>query len=371
MLEHLTREQILLPDGGSRRRQIADFFRNAIIAGTYRPGDHLPGMRALAGQLGVGVGSVQWAMNQLANEGWIQRCRGSGTIVCEQRAELTTIGLFHFSYGVLGANPFGRLLIEAVEAECHRRKLHFRLYLERLENRSAEPILAAYRRREFQAAIVLGLHDLIKKEVERLPIPCAVLSERFPDNRFEEAAVSAVAANGGQRLALIYTFTRRSRQTQLRNFTRLAGACGLGFAPERDAFTPSAQIPPGDTELTQRFGYELMLQLWRRPGPRPDSLVVYPDDLVPGVLMALLELGIQVPNELRLFLHRNAERRMLCPVDCVFVENRIVDFARALIEDCVAQVENRPRPSPSISYHSYRHCFAPQPSKGESPCTDQ
>jgi GntR family transcriptional regulator / MocR family aminotransferase len=62
-------------------RQIESFVRTAIDAGRLRPGQRLPSVRALAGQLGVGRLTVATAYEELASEGYLVGRMGFGTIV--------------------------------------------------------------------------------------------------------------------------------------------------------------------------------------------------------------------------------------------------------------------------------------------------
>lgn len=59
------------------RRQLADL----ITAGQVRPGDRLPPLRQLAGDLGVAVGTVARTYRELEQEGMLISRRGGGTRV--------------------------------------------------------------------------------------------------------------------------------------------------------------------------------------------------------------------------------------------------------------------------------------------------
>ena len=148
-------------------------------------------MRQLAAKLNVGVGSVQWAMNQLSNEGLITRCSGYGTVVNHRKTGLECIGVFFYSDGVVGANPFGRLLIEAINHEFRARGFKMRLYHEDLRDRSVAAIRDGYEKQEFQVAIILGMHALIEPAVEKLTLPYVIL-DKTSSFRFESSALNAV-----------------------------------------------------------------------------------------------------------------------------------------------------------------------------------
>ncbi|MEU0191236.1 winged helix-turn-helix domain-containing protein [Streptomyces afghaniensis] len=62
-------------------REIAARLRDEIAAGTFGPGDRLPGGRAYATKLGVSLMTVQNAYAQLREEGLVEGVSGSGTYV--------------------------------------------------------------------------------------------------------------------------------------------------------------------------------------------------------------------------------------------------------------------------------------------------
>ena len=68
------------------RRQLADL----ITAGQLSPGDRLPALRQLAGDLGVAVGTVARTYRELEHEGMLTSRRGGGTRVAANRRAATT-----------------------------------------------------------------------------------------------------------------------------------------------------------------------------------------------------------------------------------------------------------------------------------------
>ncbi len=64
-------------------RQIADEVQRSIAVGILRPGDALPAVRELAGELKVNANTVQHAYRTLEREGSVHVRRGLGTFVSE------------------------------------------------------------------------------------------------------------------------------------------------------------------------------------------------------------------------------------------------------------------------------------------------
>lgn len=71
----------LTPPYEQLRRQLADL----ITAGQLGPGDRLPPLRQLAGDLGVAVGTVARTYRELEEEGFLTSRRGGGTRVAAVR----------------------------------------------------------------------------------------------------------------------------------------------------------------------------------------------------------------------------------------------------------------------------------------------
>ena len=64
--------------------QLANALRDAILTGTYGPGDALPSERALSEQYNVSGGTVRAALARLAGEGFVTSRHGRGVFVREQ-----------------------------------------------------------------------------------------------------------------------------------------------------------------------------------------------------------------------------------------------------------------------------------------------
>jgi GntR family transcriptional regulator len=65
--------------------QLMEQVKHAIETGALRPGDQLPGMRALAEELVINPNTVAKAYRELAHEGVIELRHGSGAFVAHNR----------------------------------------------------------------------------------------------------------------------------------------------------------------------------------------------------------------------------------------------------------------------------------------------
>ena len=62
--------------------QIFDGIREQILAGILQPGDKLPSVRELAGELAINPNTIQRAYRELEADGWIGSMAGKGSFVC-------------------------------------------------------------------------------------------------------------------------------------------------------------------------------------------------------------------------------------------------------------------------------------------------
>jgi len=88
-------------------------------------------------------------------------------------------------------------------------------------------------------------------------------------------------------------------------------------------------------------GYNQFQSIWKLR-EKPDGLIVFPDLTASGVVSAIVEKGIRVPEEVRLILHRNAETPYSIPFPCDWIEVSIREIARALIGSLEKQVAGEP-----------------------------
>jgi len=85
-------------------------------------------------------------------------------------------------------------------------------------------------------------------------------------------------------------------------------------------------------ESQEVSGYAHLSSLWDMKN-RPEGLIVFPDRAARGVVSAILEKRIQVPGELRLILHRNAESPYVVPLPCDWIEVSVNAVASALLDN--------------------------------------
>ena len=63
----------------------------------------------------------------------------------------------------------------------------------------------------------------------------------------------------------------------------------------------------GECGWTEQHGYDLFMRMWKDSGrvQRPDGIIVSDDVLFKGVLRAILQLGLKLPDDLQLITYSN------------------------------------------------------------------
>ncbi|ARU60834.1 GntR family transcriptional regulator [Tumebacillus avium] len=70
-------------------QQLIEGVKGAVAKGTLTPGEKLPSVRELAGQITINHNTIAKAYQELEREGIIETLRGRGTFVAEQRMTLS------------------------------------------------------------------------------------------------------------------------------------------------------------------------------------------------------------------------------------------------------------------------------------------
>ena len=74
-------------DGRPFYEQVKEDLRRLVVSGALRPGDKLPSVRELAGQLAINPNTIQRAYRELETEGYIVSVPGKGSFAAEREDE--------------------------------------------------------------------------------------------------------------------------------------------------------------------------------------------------------------------------------------------------------------------------------------------
>ncbi|MBI4027951.1 MAG: GntR family transcriptional regulator [Verrucomicrobia bacterium] len=331
------------------RQQIADFVRRMIGCGRLSPGVKLPPTQKLAQRWQTHTATVHAALTPLVREGLLMRCPRRGTFVRKRAERLTRIGIYYSeNIWAKESASFQRVVYESLKERLRRLGISLRVWVDpRSRKKQGAPwdeLLKAAQNREIQALIVPTTDGPHLAWQNKLPVPSAHATSASIPNRvlfdlpqFVELSLRRLAAQGCRSVGLIGTLSPRHSAPErdghphsefFERFVDLSRELGLRLKNEwirvlRDEDDLRSLLP-------ERFGYQQFHALWRQRH-RPEGLVVFPDLVSRGVVIALLENQVVVPRELTVVLHKDLEVDMLCPLPMHYVTSSGRQMAGALL----------------------------------------
>ncbi len=329
-------------EGQSVRGQITEFLREAVLTGKLQPGDRLPSTQELARKWGASEANVHHAMVALVKEGFIKRTSRVGTIVNDLPKALQRVIVYIKQLDHPDA-AFGRILCKMLEKELCRRNIDMILIQDDSRQSGLDELASMAKRRSIQGIIAPQVDSELLESLKKMPVPFTHLGTgRSRDNvRIDDASMVKQAIDGlkkqGCRTAGAILSIRdfvpprsSSQKTEHAFFLKLRAGLEANGIDIRNEWiiTPRHQLDLGSFT---HYSFDAFNRLWNRPDC-PEGLFVYTEDLITGVLMGVLSHQIHVPEQLKLVMHHNAENEILCPVPAYFVECRIMEIARSLID---------------------------------------
>jgi DNA-binding LacI/PurR family transcriptional regulator len=350
---------VVQPAYASVERQI----RHRILSGHWGAGMRLPNRDQLAIEFNTSVFTIHRALTPLEQEGLIERKRRVGTIVKHHPAVLTCAGIYSGS-GLLDEweYAFFRELSRELQRQLGGQNVESRLFADMRSTadhlKPLPELVRAVESREIQALFVVLSDQNTDPWLARLPVT-ASFNGRMPNGVHADAAQLL-------RLGLTRLRERGCRTVGLISAIRIprdAHGCYFHFYK---AFTsivadlgmqtrnPWVITPAGRVADHEVYGYESFRRLWdaeassgalsetssgagidkaRDKGrdKHPDGLMVYPDTSARGVMTAALELGVRVPDDIKMVFHHNTGVNWLCPLPVDWVESDTSRWAAEMI----------------------------------------
>lgn len=190
--------------------------------------------------------------------------------------------------------------------------------------------------RSIQGVILRSLAAGEAAQFKRLPVPFVAISGldgphgvTFFTECFADQAALALKLSGGRRAGVIYTGKLHRSGGGLKGRLQAAAARHGVELPDELCFDGGCAAASGIDDFDLFAGHALGALLDAvRP---PDSVLLLSDNLVPGVTMELYRRKLNVPDQLRIAVHRTVENPIGFPFPCMLVENRIDELAGLLV----------------------------------------
>jgi len=196
------------------------------------------------------------------------------------------------------------------------------------------------RDRQIDAIIASAIVPINTSWLIKLRIPCASLALKpkhggvtMDFEGFAKQAIAEVVRAGKKHLGLLLCLPQENNPTE----RGLEWWIGKYASEARLKVTsPDAnEVSTSHRSLEEQGYYQCKSLLARKE--RPDALIIYPDTYARGVFSALMKHHVEVPRDMIVLSHRNAEYKIFTPFPVIWLTVKIEDTARALIRQITNQ----------------------------------
>ena len=326
--------------------------RERIISGDLAAGARLPSTQEMAVLWKTHPNTVQRALTPLVREGLLTRIPRVGTFVRKMDQKMTRVGIYYDGdFWLQKTFAFYGALHSELQKLLRESRIELVVWVDPRspqERKTPWPeLMDAARNRAVQAMI---LPHVAHAWLQKIPVPTTSFTEGsgistavsldFP--QFTELSLQRVVEQGCRSVGMISAdpLSNKGSASDATNaafyehFDRRARELGILLRKEwvcRPRHKPSGEEHAG-------FGYDQFRALWRQPD-RPEALVIWPDSVAHGALMAVSEQGLSIPQDLKLLLHKNDAVDLFCPFPASFVVTKVQSVAAALWEQIRKQSE--------------------------------
>ena len=288
--------------------QMFQGLRKAIIKGSYKPGQFLPGIHELAAATGVSEKVSRQALARLSEDGWCISRRGSRSIVADRGKE--RLGRVLFFNSETGFGFHTSWMVGAIRSRLLRADYRLTaISAYDIKKDGSSRLLSETLRERWDLVIELGMRAGARRAIEESGWPFVVLGDGgrcIPSTA--ENCVGQIELRTGR---AVPEFVRACVKSGVRSVVQFLYAEG-GFDVAEMLTMPgipcqTIRIPRDRNPYAMyRGGYEQMVVLLKKIGTRlPDVFLFTDDHLAQGGLLALMERGIRVPEDVKVVTHAN------------------------------------------------------------------
>ena len=323
--------------------QVEDFIRSRIVSGDYPAHGKLPSTRELAAITGTSLCTVQTAVAKLCREGLLDSQVGRGTYVIGDKSTLSCAGLYFRRPLSRADSAFYQVLSQELRRKLAEAGVKVRVWSdERDENEFSGPpdsLSKAMEKREIQGLIAPLVSGPDLDWLKKTPVPSAVVTTDMTmkngvGGSFRQMlrlGLEELRRQGCRSVGIISSMLPHAedpRSSELDFYRASADIAGeLGMKIHNEWILSPAEFTPHFAH----FGHEQFHALWDLP-ERPEGLLVYPDEVVAGVITAVLERRVRLPQDLKVAFHVNDLIPYVCPFEATFLCTEVGAIVDSLIE---------------------------------------
>ena len=345
----MAKKEHSIPEHLVAHRYISDRLRAQVRRGELAPGEKLPSTKEMSKQWNTSDFTIHTALKNLVKEGLLERRHGLGTFVCERRVALEQVGIYQSNPNIWIREDmsFYRLLHNLLEQKLKQRSILPRIFFDHREpgqqNTVTPELASAIAHKEIQGLIIPATNPVNLPPLRSLALPISALTTAkgmqnkivvFDAQTYFREFLTRLSAKDCESVALISATQDNFKTTGKKTRLEIEEI----FLLEVEAHGMSTRNswivrPSTEVDSLMRYGYDEFHQLWRQGG-NPDAIIVYPDTLVTGVIIAALELGVH-QRSVTFCFHQNEHNPSICPFPAILAitdEEQIADELINLVQ---------------------------------------
>lgn len=343
---------------GSKYQRIYRTLQAAIASGEYKTGQRLPSESELVKKFGASRITVNRALRELQLLGTIERRAGSGSYVRAEVERSYTFGLFIPELGqteifepicqgmVAAGNPhdhvliWGKTLASTETTEAEAKDVCRRLITNKVSGVFFAPFEASACKDELNQAVVATL--------SAAEIPTVLLDRDVVD--YPERSKYDVVGIDNRRAGFVVTrhlLNAGCRRIGFIGRPHLAPSCVARARGYEDAVTCSAVAP--DSRFVERLDpadRSAVAGVMQRF--RPDGIVCSNDRTAALLMKTLDQLGIAVPDEVRLVAFDDVKYASLVSVPLTTIHQPCAELGATAIQTMIQRIERPDMPARDI-----------------------
>ena len=326
-------------------RQVAAHVKSLIEDGTLAPGTRLPTIRRLAELWDTNYFTVQAALRRVFATGLIVQSPKLGTFVAVGERVLRRVCLYHdHALRFSASDDFYSMLNLWLYRLLAEKGIQLVTYFDHRDTEELshcpEEIRNMVRDRQTDAIIASAIYPNNTSWLEKLGVPCAALALKpkhggisMDFEGFAKQAITEVVRAGKKHVGLLLLLPHEDNLAE-RGLAwwigKYASEAGLKMS------SPDASEVGTSHKSLEEQGYHHCKSILARK-ERPDALIIFPDTYARGVFSALMKHHVEVPRDMIVLSHRNAEYTIFTPFPVIWLTVKIEDTARALIRQITNQ----------------------------------
>ena len=288
--------------------QMFQGLKKAIVRGVYKPGQMLPGIHEMSEVAGVSEKVSRQALAQLADAGWIVSKRGARSTVADRGKE--RLGKVLFFNSETGFGFHSSWLVEAIRSRLLRADYKLTaISAYDLKKDGSSRLLSESLKERWDLVIEMGMRKGARRAISESGWPFLVLGDGgvcIPSN--DENCIGKIELRNGR---AVPEFVHACVKNGVRRVVQ--------FLYDEGGFDVSEMLEmPGISCVTIRIprcrnpfgmysgGHEQMCVYMKESGGKlPDVFLFTDDHLAHGGLLALMERGIKIPEDVKVVTHAN------------------------------------------------------------------